>query len=446
MFFNIKVPDKKALLKELDSFGYSERMKKIAIMGRDNNSSKQYLNVLSSLLEDGSYEAHLALTGASVTNNVEILLSALKHRMVSVRKKAAGLFAKAASNDDIVKVIDDLSQDCRRCLLRNITKINRQELAERLIPLVYSRWGAHEAAFLLPACSKETVEKYLWDIGHVISSWHILACKYLDVVSDYFKTSLEKASLREKTYIWWSFSTAIHQLCKLKPDFILDCAINIGPKDIIHPLLKKNLGILVRKCPEKVFNLIVQNELRKELLSGGIPDALLKNIKYLTKDQWIGLGKLLAQKPEHIAKLLHHIAPSNREDVFEAVYEKETRKELVFPEPLLYELPHKLRDSEAVRMLGLRQINENRAKTYAIASCPDIDSSREMLQTAAYSSNADERAQALVWLIRSTALSRHGIDETLTFLCRIKNEQDPVRSAVFAEVCCTKIRFCNYDS
>ncbi|WP_010249366.1 hypothetical protein [Acetivibrio cellulolyticus] len=434
MLFNKKVPDKKDLLKELDLLGYSDRVKKMAIMGRDNNSSKQYHKLLSSLLEDGAYEAQLALTGASVTKNTDIILSALKHRMVSVRKKAAGLLAKAASDDDIVKEIENLSQDCRRCLLRNITKINRQVLAERLIGLVYKRWGAHEAAILLPACSKETVEKYLLDIGHVISSWHMLAYRNLDVVSDYFKTSLEKASSRQKTYIWWWFSTAIQLMCELKPDFILDCAMNLGPKDIVHPLLKTNIGILVRKCPEKVYDLLVRNESRKELISNGIPTTLLKNLKCFSKDQQIGLGKLLAEKPAHIAEFLHHIAPSDREDLFEAVYEKEIRKEIVFPEALLYELPHKLRDREAARMLGLRQINESRAKTYMITLYRDIDNAREILQTAARSSNAEERAQALTWLIRSTALSRHGVDETLAFLCRIKNEQDPVRSAVFTEL------------
>lgn len=434
MLFDKKVPDKKDLLKELDSLGYSARVKKIAILGRDNKDSKQYSKLLFSLLEDGAYEAQLALTGASVTKNTGIILAALKHRMVSVRKNAAGLMAKAASDDDILREIENLSQDCRRYLLRQITKTNRRVLAERLISLVYSRWGAHEAAILLPACGRETVEKYLLDIGHAINSWHKLVNRHPDAVFKYFEKSLKNASSREKTYIWWRFSTAIHVMCNLKADFILECAVNLGPKDIIHPLLKDNLGVLVHKCPETVYKLLTRNESRKELLSSGIPHSILKNIRCLSKDQWIGLGKLLSEKPIYIAKLLHHIAPSSREEVFEAVYEKETRKEIVFPEALLYELPHKLRDLEAARMLALRQISEDRAKSLMITVCRDIDNSRETLQTAARSSNADERAQALVWLIKSTALSRHGVDETLEFICRIKNEQDPVRSAVFSEL------------
>ena len=480
MLFNHSIPGKKDLLKEFDSLGYSARVKKMAMLGRDNAQSKQYLDLLTSLLQDGTYEGHLALIGALTIKNSNIILSALKHPMASVRKTAAGFLADLASDDDIVQEIENLSQDCRQLLLRNIRKLNRRPLAERLIPLVYSRWGAHDAALLLPSCSKETIEKYLPDIGHTIVNWHVLAYRNLEVVADYFKSSLEKAPLMHKSSVWSRFSTAIRILCTEKPDFILDCAINIGPKDTIHPSLEENLGILVHKCPDKVFDLLAQNGLRKRRLLRELPNALndirylskdqwiglgtmiteqpecmerffqngprkdpllielprtlLRNIRCLSKDQWIGLGRLIAEKPEHVAKLLHYIAPSERGDVFEGIYEKEARKAIIFPGALLNELPHALRESEAVRMLGLRQIRESRERIREITSFRDIDNSRELLQQAARSSNADERMQALSCLIRSTALSRCGVDETLMFLCRIKNEQDPVRSAVFTEL------------
>ncbi|WP_405107169.1 HEAT repeat domain-containing protein [Paenibacillus sp. FSL K6-1217] len=426
--------NKERLLGELDALGYSDRIKTITGLGRDHLGSPEYSQLLTSLLEGGAYEARLALMGAIATLDAPVIRAALRHPMASIRNTAAGLLPKVASAEAIEGELPDLSQDCRRKLLRTVALMNRQELAERLLPVVQVRWGLEEAAIVLQACSAETVRARLAELGYAIKDWKKLASRHLEVVAEYFTRALEDSPLRARGMVWSRFSSAMEHLCNHKPDLVLACAVNHGPADGLPPALKANLGTLMRLRPDAVYELLIRTQMRSELMTYGVPEAVLKRAKLLSMDQWSQLAKLLADEPYHVARLLEHLAPSWRQEIFEAAYEEEKRREWIFPEQLLYVLPHALRDQEAARMLDLREIRENRERTLRITAARSILQVREQLEQAIRVSNADERATALMQLIRSTVLARQGMDATLLTLGRIRNDQDPVRGAVFKEL------------
>ena len=427
-------PDKKKLLEELDGLGYSARMKYVAQLGRESTDAAAYSRLLAELLEEGAYEAHLALTGAEATANAAVILEAVRHRAAGVRKRAAGLLAQAASAEEIEGILEQLSQESRRHLLHNLSLGSRHELAERLLLQVNTRWGAKEAAILLPACGRETVSRWLPELGYAIGNWHSLAKRHPDEVAAFFRTSLAAASSREKGNVWRRFSSAMEMLCRLKPEVVLDCALQEGPKDILHPVLRRHLGFLIPAHADAVHTLLIRVEARGDLMKHGVPHSVLKKRRYFTLEQWKSIAALLPEQPEHLAKMLHALAPSKRAGIFEAAYGEETRAARVFPEELLDELPHDLRDKEASRMLGLRQIKDYPLLTVRITARRLIGHAREPLEQEAAASSAEERGQALALLVRSTALSREGMDKTLVFLKRIRNDQDPVRQMVFAEL------------
>lgn len=437
MTYNHVLMNKERLLMELDSLGYSDRMKRMALLGREHTGDADYSALLVSLLESGTaYEAHLALTGAGVVKDARAVLLALYHSKAGVRGRAAGLLPEVVTDPDfsIESEIALMSYHCRHQLLRSIVNTTRQDWAERLLPLVLAQWGANEASLLLAVCSEETVSSRLPELGYALRNWRLITKHYPDLVAAYFKNALQNAAHQEKVSVWWTLSSAIEVLSVSRPAIVLECALKLGPTDMIHPVLKQQLGILIQAGPNDVFELLTREESREYLLNHGVPAGVLKKKKWFTTAQWTTLAALLADKPVHLAKVLDTLAPSSREAMFDAAYKEEERKTRIFPMQLLDVLPHRLRDKEAARMLELRDIRDHQDNKLETTARRLIGNAREKLEQAVQVSNSDERAAAYAHLVRSTALSRSGMDETLRFLTRIKNDQDPVRGAVMAEL------------
>lgn len=105
----------------------------------------------------------MVLTGAGVVNDARAVLFALKHPKAGVRGRAARLLPEVVTDPDfsVESEIALMSYHCRRQLLRSILNTYRQDWAERVLPLVFDRWGAQETSLLLAVCSEETVRSRL---------------------------------------------------------------------------------------------------------------------------------------------------------------------------------------------------------------------------------------------------------------------------------------------
>ena len=65
---------------------------------------------------------------------------------------------------------------------------------------------------------------------------------------------------------------------------------------MIFTLFKDKCGVLLRKNPLKVYNILMDENSRQYLLNSGVPKGILKNKDYLTNEQWINIGTLLKDK------------------------------------------------------------------------------------------------------------------------------------------------------
>ena len=165
----------------------------------------------------------------------------------------------------------------------------------------------------------------------------------------------------------------------------------------------------------------------------GLPKGLAARVHSLEDDALAPLCRSLARaNPAALGQLMARLPHPRRATLFErATTELETAR-IEWPTPLLAVLPTSLRDREAARMLELVRARTDGTWRRELFGLRSIDVARAELEREGQSSQASERGEAHAALVLASMRSRAGMPETLAWLRRIRNEQDPVRMAVLA--------------
>ncbi|WP_375771354.1 hypothetical protein NR798_10770 [Archangium gephyra] len=424
----MQVPSREALLSELDSLGYGARVARAARLGRDARGSAALSQLTDGLLSGGAYEASLALALARGARDESLVLRALTHPSGLVRGQAAALAGSFIQDDAALeRVLPELSPFVRRRVLKGVALARRSALAARLLPLVRTRHGAAEAALLLPALDADTVRRLLPELEHTFHAWRALVRHHPDEVLAFLRSRLTHAPERERGALLTTYRIALMELTHTHGEAVLVLARDFSAPDELPRFVRDTLPRLARKHPEQLFALLDRPAYRAARLANvnELTAGLLRHLRFFSHEQRLGLARALAIDPYHLARFLEALPPSQRAAAFAHAFEGAPPREV--REDLLQVLPHELRDAEAARQLGLREVREDRDRQLAMQALRTIEHAREPLQKAAFASKAEDRARALSLLVSSTGLSRRGLTETLTFLSRLKNDQDPVR-------------------
>jgi hypothetical protein len=426
----MQIPTREALLKQLDSLPYGARMAHMAALGKDAHGSAPLLRLMGELLAGPSYEASLGLQLARAARQEAPMLRALTHPSVVVRTLAASLAGPCIRDDaSLERVLPELAPVMRRRVLKGLALARRGALAAQLLPRVLASHGAAEAVLLLPALDEEAVRKLLPELGHRLESWHTLAWRYPDAVLDYLQARFAAAPERARPYLFTTYHSPLEVLTVLRSAAVLALARDYAPLEVIPSALLSGIRRLTRRHPEQVFALLTRPTLRGWLKNQGLPPGVLTEVDAFSEEQLRELARLLGEHPYNLTAFLEALAPSRRAALFTHAFEgRPLPREL--PDALLAVLPHAQRDAEAARRLTFREVQESRDRTLATHALRLIEHAREPLTKAAFAAKAEDRAQALVLLVRATGLSRRGMTETLAQLKRLRNEQDPVRMAV----------------
>jgi hypothetical protein len=416
------------LMRRLDRLDHHERLVELTEHLRKlSDADAQALG--SSLARGDVHQRWLALHVAGFRRDADAALAALDDPSLSVRRHAAQLTGRLAATlpGDLLDRVD--AESLGR-LAGEVLRRGRHELAQTLCEGLCARERLAEAAQLLPACPIEWIAERLDRIAWPDAAWLRLAKHRPDLLCARIDRQFGEAEHGEQVFARYGHEVWA-QLCEQRPSRVADWIDRYATRDEFPFALASGFARLCVSLPGRVVAYLAARPLW--LATIGIPRALVTRARTLDDDVLAPLCRVLAEsQPAMLGTLLSRLPHPRRAELFSrATAEIETAR-VEWPLSLLAVLPRMLADREATRMLGLQRAATDGSWRRQLLGHRLIADARPLLERECQSAQAEERGEALAAMVVASARASTGLAETLAFLRRIKNEQDPVRLAAIA--------------
>jgi len=430
------VPAKRKLLKELASLTHSQRMRRMALLGRDHAGTKTFRKLLDGL-DDGLYEWQLRLTAAEAARESSDVIEGLRHPLPSVRAIAARSLRLVDVDSAVLRdLLMGAATAQRGEIYSSIRALGRTDLADELLGPVTDRYGAAEAGALLPACSESVVRNALPGLSHAVRNWSVVARRHPVVFTDFVSETMSQSRLNRP--VWWQvFHPGISALVALDPDSVLDLWQRFAEPDATPSPIEASLRRLFSARPDRTLKLLLEPARRSPQVGPGIGNHVFTLRRHLPKASdalLVDLTRvLIVIQPFVLARAFSRLAPSRRTRIFSDATADMDLSSVVWPHDFLAVLPHEIRAVETRRMLQLPAAIDNEAARHELLPMLPIDETWEELQQATTASDAALRGAAWGRLVKAVQYSRDPeyFDRLLDELQRMKNEQEPVRVAAY---------------
>lgn len=412
----------RALLRELDPLPYPERQRRLAGIARGGDTA-----LVAELAAGDAYARGLALRLAVIGGDAAQVERFLMAPETALRGRAlvaaVRLRVRAAA---VAAVVDDLPTALRRTLYSAVRAHRHTELAELLLPTVRTRFGDVEAAALLTACGGDAIAAALPELGHAVTRWHTLAQRHPAVVLDHLDAELERTPRRHWPELWGRLGPTLADAAEALPDRVLGLLERTAGEVAIPSALWRTIGMLARHDSRRLLAVLLDpRRIGSVPASRGLWRALLG----CADNDLAALARVLGG--DQLVRFLHTLPPSRRAAVYAgAVGERDLIASGV-PLAALDELPRAAREAEAQRLLGLRSAADDPDTRLAVTARTAWESAQPVLVEATRRATAEERAHAYPLAVGAAAATRdpEAFGAYLATLTRLRNEQDPVRSA-----------------
>ncbi|MFD5202025.1 hypothetical protein ACFWM7_18120 [Streptomyces sp. NPDC058375] len=424
-----------ALLDALEPLPHTERMGELAVRARRLAAQGALRAVLDELEDGDPYERRTAVIAAAVGRDAEWIGARLADEDAVVRGHALRAARTLEVPDTAYeRAFADAPAAVRRRLVRAIIADRRTALADRLIIAARDTYGDIEAARLLPGCSTTTVAALLPELRRSTDCWSSLGHHHPGPLLDSAEEELAALPAAARN-AWWQddgHPRGIAAAAPALPHRVLDLLERFGPTRL-PAALHGPLGCLVAADPVRVARLAISPDVCTRLHRALGETQLRRLVRALPDAHLVELGR---SEPDLLPRLLCALPPARRAALHEAVTEGrgEGASGTTVDTGVLDALPRDRVAAVARRSAARARDRGAEAAVLLATSYLPFDEGREQLLAATRGPAADDRATAWSLLVGSAGRSGDPacVATVLEDLLRLRNEQDPVRSAALA--------------
>ncbi|MFA1545398.1 hypothetical protein [Actinomadura chokoriensis] len=422
------------LLAEIEPLPYPARVRRLAELRR-SAGRPELAALLAELGGRGHYERSTALFVASVVRDeasVAHILAATRDPDASLALRATRLAVRYAPEPEpLAETLTDAPSAIRAATYRAIRRHCRADLADALIGPVAERWGADEAAALLPACTPGHAAERLGPLAHAVPNRHTLGGAHPETFLDHAERELGALAPGARTSWWHWNGPGVAAASRHAPGRVLGLLENRWHVAGLPRAIEPRLGALLDAEPERTLRLLLSDGCRSMLPSLIRRRSMRDRLARAGGDALDSAARAVREDAYTLRLLLKALPPSRRGALFDAAFDGVDLATAEFGEALLDVLPRAVRVREARRMLTLRTIAERPQRVQALSSFLPFEEARPGLEELIRRPDADERAAGYALLVQCAGRERDPavLTAVLESLGRLRNEQDPVRAA-----------------
>ncbi|MEV6346217.1 hypothetical protein [Actinoplanes sp. NPDC051851] len=411
----------RALLTSLDPLPHRERMSRLADWAR---SAPDRAGICADLRSGNDDERYLALVASMITGDAAGLAAAAHDPAPHIRTVAL----RAALRDGTLPGhAADLAALDRRRIYRTLRRHRDPAVADALLGEIRAAHGDREAAAVLPGCGPATVRALLPELGHAVTLTALIR-PHQEILLGYATELLAAADPVDLAGEWARLAGAV---LRSAPEHALGLLERFGPERSLPGDLAL-YGVLAAHDPRRVVRLLTAPTRAEWVRQTSFPPGLLRRLAtLLPAEELIPFARRARETDRTLVVLLAALPPSRRLLVYDGAFAGVETGDSVPSAAIMEVLPRTARVREATRVLGLDTIRRTEAAVAEWSAYLDWPEASAAQEAGLRSGDADERAGAYRRLVAAARRSRdpEAVAAVVARLARLRNEQDPVRSA-----------------